>query len=274
MLGEIFSYSDYRLFLKAHILAMPEKGRGQLTKVASHLNVHPSLFGQILAGKKQLTSDQAFQVCDYLQLSELETDYFGLLVELERTGVPARRVALRRKLEHLKETALGDQSSNIHDHPLNISQQTIYYSSWHFVAVSLLAALSDFQNLDWREKMAARLGLSKSTIQQAASFLVAAGICEEKDGALRRTILNTHLEQSSPLIARHLTNWRLRGIELIPSAPSGRNEIFHTAPLTIDRKTQEKMRVAILNLIEKSMQAPSGSASTSLMCLNIDWFEI
>ncbi len=138
----------------------------------------------------------------------------------------------------------------------------------------MLAALSDFQNLDWPEKMAARLGISKSTILQTASFLVAAGICEEKDGTLRRTILNTHLEQSSPLIGRHLTNWRLRGMELIPSAPSGRKEIFHTAPLTIDIETKEKMRIAILDLIEKSMQAPSGSASSSLMCLNIDWFEI
>ncbi|MBI1861558.1 MAG: hypothetical protein HYR96_11635 [Deltaproteobacteria bacterium] len=100
----VFQYTEYKSFVleAARLLG----GRGQFRKMALHLGVHPTLITLIFRGDRHLTSDQAADLCSYLHLSEIESDYFVTLVELQRAGRPGLRQLLERRKERLKQ-ALG-----------------------------------------------------------------------------------------------------------------------------------------------------------------------
>ncbi len=55
---------------------------------------------------------------------------------------------------------------------------------------------------------------------------------------------------------------------------SRKDNLFYTGPMALSKKAAEKIREAVIDLIEQATKEASVSDSETLRCLNIDWFEV
>lgn len=69
-----FEFDDYKEFVHRKLTLLPNKGHGQLSKIAQHLNIHTSLVSQVFQGEKNLTFEQACDLSGFFGMTELESD--------------------------------------------------------------------------------------------------------------------------------------------------------------------------------------------------------
>jgi uncharacterized protein (TIGR02147 family) len=265
----IFEFIDYRSFVQRRLKQMPRAGRGQLLRMAQHLKVHPTLVSQVFKGSREFTLEQACLLCDFFGLTDFETDYFLVMVELERAGNEKLRRVLRQRMERLKRESRQVASRLPPTATLSDDQKATFYSSWHYSAVRQLSSIEDLQSV---EAIAEYLELPMAQARRIATFLVSCGLCVEEKGRLKMGPLRTHLPADSPLIARHHANWRLKAIERHERMSDA--ELAFTAPLSISAKDFGKVREILLNAIEQSSKVVEGSEPEKVACLNIDFLEV
>ncbi|MCB0362892.1 MAG: TIGR02147 family protein, partial [Bdellovibrionales bacterium] len=99
---DVFEFKDYKEFINRTIEAMPKKGYGTYRKIAHHLSINSVMVSQIFKGDRHLTSEQAHRISEFFGLNELATDYFILLVQIQRAGTHTYKSRLEKKLEELR----------------------------------------------------------------------------------------------------------------------------------------------------------------------------
>ena len=77
----VFEYKNYKHCVNSWISLQPKAGHGQLRQLALHLGVNSVVMSQVFRGDRDLTPEQALGVTQFMGLSELERDYFFLLVQ-------------------------------------------------------------------------------------------------------------------------------------------------------------------------------------------------
>lgn len=107
----VFKFENYKAFIRHMIATHPVLGRGGIKKIAEALRVHPSLISQVLSGLKDLTSEQGNELAIFFDLSELETEYFLCLIDIERAGTARLKSFLQAKLTRLAGFVGKSQSS-------------------------------------------------------------------------------------------------------------------------------------------------------------------
>lgn len=266
---KVYDFDNYKEFVRTQVKAMPKKGRGQFLKMAQHLRVQPTLISQIFRGQKNLTVEQACDLCEFLGLNELETEFFLALVELERAGSENLRKAYRRRVGSLKRQALQLANRMPKSIELTEENKAVFYSNWYYSGIRMLTSISKFQNAD---SIAEHLGLQKVVVNQVLDFLVGCGLCVEEEGHVRIGPQRTYLSAHSPLITRHHVNWRLKAIEHLQNITD--HELAFTSPLSISFKDGHIVRAAIVELIEKVGEIVEKTEPEKAACLTIDWFDL
>ena len=247
--------------------ARPSSGKGERWQLAQALRAHPSLITQILKGKRDLTLEQAFLACAHFAIPEVETEYFVDLVQWERAGNPKYKAWLASKLKRARGNrprAGLDGAAPLSDH-----ERAIFYSAWYYSAIHLTTALPG----PWTvKKLSERLRLPGETVRDVLGFLVSAGLCTVEKGLYRVGLQKTVIQDPSTHLDRFLTNWRLRGIEKIPS--SARPQIFHSQQLCLSAENAGRVRELLLNITAELGGLMKASVSPdAVYCLNIDWFQ-
>src|SRR5690349_9824776 len=95
----IFGYQSYRQYLK--VTLADRIGRNpaySLRAMARDIDISPGLLSLILSQKKNLSDEKALDVAACLELDERETEYFSLLVQLEKTTRETHRNRLLEKI--------------------------------------------------------------------------------------------------------------------------------------------------------------------------------
>jgi uncharacterized protein (TIGR02147 family) len=266
----VFEFESYKRYVNARISSLPKKGRGEFRRISSALKMHTTLVSQIFRGEaKNLSFEQACELCEYLGLTDLETDYFLKLVQMERAGTERSRKLLRKQLAALRAQAEQVASRLPQRKELTDAERAIFYSSWRYSAVRLATSIKGLHSID---QIAERFMISKAEARAIVDFLLATGLCIEKDGEIHMGPKNTHTEAGSPLAVRHHTNWRLRAVQRIEKL--GPQELAFTAPVSIAKKDMAKIRARILEMIEDVAKTVKASEPEQLACLSIDWIEV
>lgn len=265
----IYEFSNYKEFVLKLLKKMPKGGHGQFRKMALYLNVNSVIISQIFKGERQLTSEQALDLAEFLGLSGLETEYFVLLVQLERAGTHRLKAHFKKQLHELQEKS-KDIKNRVpsQNHKLSEESKALFYSNWYYSGVRLLSSIKGFETVD---TIAEELQLSRSNVKRIVTFLVDHGLCVEERGKIKMGPRLTHLEATSPLIARHHTNWRLRAIQNLE--PLGKDELFYSGPMALSIEDARWVRAQIVDLIQSVVTRARDSESERLACLNIDWFD-
>lgn len=265
---KLYKYEDYKVFVNDWVKNHPSNGRGKYLELSKVLNVHTTLISQIFKGDKSITLEQAFILCDYLGFDQTETDYFMLLVQIERAGNFKLESYYQEKLLKL-QNELQDMKSRITEKKiLDENDKALFYSNWFYSAIRLSASL---EHVNTKEDISGFTGLQPKIVNQVVNFLLSVGLLNNIDGKLEMGPAITHLESKSPLIARHHANWRVKAMDKHPHLTL--DEFCFSAPLTINKSDAPKVREILTQAIESISEIVKDSDEVDqLYCVNIDWF--
>ncbi len=264
-----FEFIEYKTLVNSWIARQPKAGRGQFRRIALHLEVNPVLISQIFRGPKNLTIEQAFALAEYLNASDLERDYFLLLVQNVRAGTPKLRQHFAECLKELRERSRELKNRVIKKIELTEEDKAIFYSDWLFSAIRIASSIPEYQSV---EAIAKRFDVPKTLVQNIADFLVSRGLCAAKEGRLEVGPSHTHLGSDSLLIKNRQCQWRMKGIQRMDQ--KSKEDLFYTGPMALSRSDVEKVRGLLSATIQQVVRAIETSPSEELACLNVDWFKI
>ncbi len=180
----VFDYFDHRAFLRDWMASKkadnPSYSHRVFARQAGYTN--PSLLGQIIRGKRNLTDKLLPGFLKCLALDREERAYFRTLVELERASSLDERTHL---VQTLASRRRFKSARYLEDEGFR------YLTHWYFPAIRELAARSDFR-LD-PEWVASRLRpkITATRAREALAALVDIGMLEPtEDGGARQTEKN------------------------------------------------------------------------------------
>ncbi len=264
----IFEFKNYRKYLAKKISEFPNKGYGQMSKLADFMGVHTTLVSQVLNEYKNLTVDQAVMVTEYFGLNELESEYFISLVQYEKTGTPAAKLFFEKKMLKLKESSKDLSKRLKSEYELKEEHRAIFYSDWAYSAIRQSIALPGINTI---ENISTYLGLSRKKVQKYMDFLLKVGLCRIEADKFKIGPSSTYVDSNSSWVRVHHSNWRQRA--LLSFDKNDIKNLHYTSPLTISEADSEIIREKIVQFIEQVNIVVDPSPSEKLFCLNIDWFQ-
>lgn len=264
----IFHHKDFRTYLNHWIINQPQKGHGTKIKLAKHVKISTTLVSLVLTGQKTFTMDQAIMVCNFIGLSEIETDFFMLLIEWDRASTPLLRDRIQKKMNLVIESSKVLAKRLKVSRHLTETQKSIFYSSWLFSGIRNLVALPDISSV---HDLSNRLNLPLSVVREHVDFLLANKLLKlDSMGKLEVGPAHTHLGSDSPFINKHHQNWRLRAISKMDVRSN--SDLFYTCPMSLSIEDAEKIRQMLPKFVEDVLKIVRPSPSESTHCLNFDWF--
>lgn len=267
---QIYETNDYKAYVRARIRAMPKAGRGEWRALAEALRIHPTRISHIFKGNLELSLEQASLLCRYWGLSQVESEYFLLLVQMARAGNTELREILMKQAEGLRERAAKLENRVVRDKILTESEKAIFYSTWLYSALRLSTSIESCRTLD---ALAEKFELPREKIREMMDFLVESGLCDLENGEYRMQAKRTHVEADSVHAQRHHANWRLQA--LLNQERFGPSELSYTCPVSLNRADQKRLRGLITKTIEEFLKTVTASEPPEMLaCLNIDWFEV
>jgi len=266
----IFSYSDYRKYLNSYIAGLPKKGRGELSKMATHLGVHSTLMSLILSGERELTIEQAYDLATYLQLTDMEMEFLVLLVQYQRAGNHRYKSHVKKKLDALRTEATKLSNRFEHETKLTEEQRSLFYSSWIYSAIRLFTSTKSHGVKV--EEITERFRLTRQQVMSVLQFLESAGLITQEKDHYKFGTQRTFLEQGSPHLVKHHSNWRIKSVQKADRISN--EELMFTSPISLSKKDFELIREDLAELLKKISLVVKESPAEEIACLNIDLFWI
>lgn len=264
----IFDFHDYKHCINEWIASQPRNGHGQLRQMALHLNVNSVVMSQIFRGDRDLTVEQGLAISSFIGFTDLERDYFMLLIQKNRAGNRELQTYFEKQLEQLR-TAATALKNRVKHQKFTDEDKATFYSQWYYSAVRLGVSIP---HLDSAAAVAQHLNLDRALVSKVIDFLKSHELIVEKKGRLDIGPQVTHVGHDSPFVNRHHSNWRLKGLQAMES-PSEKN-LFYTGPMALSQDAANDIRKILVETVEKATKKAAPSDSEVLRCLNIDWFEV
>lgn len=266
---EIYSFTDYREYIKCKIYNGDRAKRGELSSLAEAIPCQTSYLSRVMSGESDLSLEQADCAGKYLGLSQDENSYFLLLVQFARAGTQSLRAHFKRMIASAQEERLNLQKRVGVKQVLRPEDQATYYSHWYYAAVHVMTGIPSFQT---KAAMAEKLGLPVNRLTEILEFLVNTGLVKEgTDGRYLTGEGKIHLKKNSQMILRHHSNWRTQAIRSMEKdMESG---IHYSVLLNTSKKDAEILRGMIAKFIEDFMKVVHPSEDEEMNCLVIDFFE-
>ncbi|WP_413586768.1 TIGR02147 family protein [Bdellovibrio sp. HCB274] len=265
---QIFDFHDYKLCVNSWIEQQSRGGHGQLRQMALHLDVNSVVMSQIFRGDRELTLEQALSLSKYMGHSDLERDYFLLLVQHARAGTHDLKDVLKNQLEAIRESALALKNRVKHQ-KFRDEDKATFYSQWYYSAIRLGVSIP---GLNSASSIAQHLNLDRALVTRVVEFLSSHGLIVESKGKLDIGPQVTHVGHDSPFVNRHHSNWRLKGLQALESVSD--KDLFYTGPMALSEDAAKEIRKLLIEVVEKSTKKAATSDSEVLRCLNIDWFGV
>lgn len=263
----LFQHQDYRDFIKAYLKTLPKEGHGELRRISQTLNINQTLLSQILSGTRDFNPDQAFALSNYLGLSPLETEYFLILLQIEKAATKTLKDHLVKKRDEIKKESLNLSKRVPHEKTLSDEEKAIFYSSWIYSAVRLFTSIEKGVTTD---EVVQKFSITRAKAAEILRFLTSTGLCVEEKGLFTQGVQRTHLDRTSPYIQRHHSNWRVKAIQRSDNLED--DELMFTGPLSISYSDFTKVREKIVDLIKEVSNTVKESDPEEVACFNVDLF--
>lgn len=221
----------------------------------------------ILKGDKQLSQEQAHDVCEFLGLNDKESEYFFLLADYGRAGTQKLKQRLLKRLKELQEQAKKISRRVKKDTELTDQQKAIYYSSWIYTGIRNLSALDKYQDAN---AVAERLNIAPAVAKKVIDFLIEHHLCHWQNGKLSYGHQYIHVDSDSPFVVKHHQNWRLKGFQSMDQY--NEDNLHYTCPMSLSKEAAAEIRALLPKVIEEVLKIMKPSPSEETYCFNMDWF--
>lgn len=263
-----FEYRDYKQCVNDWIKGQPSGGHGQLRKMALFLGLNSVVASQVFRGDRDLTLEQALGVTQFIGYTELERDFFLLLVQKSRAGSHDLKKVLNQQIEDL---ALSAQSlkNRVKHQKFTDEDKATFYSQWYYSAIRLGVSIPSLGAIS---AIADYLNLERKLVAKVVEFLLKHKLVVEDNGRLDMGPQVTHVGHDSVFVNRHHANWRLKGLQAMEQLTD--SDLFYTGPMALSEDAASEIRKLLVDLVEKTTKKASNSDSEVLRCLTIDWFGV
>lgn len=262
---DVYKYRSYRKLIQQWANSTEKSGaRSQLAQAAG---CSPSWITRVLNGSVHLTPDQAYAAAKFFGFSEIETDYFLQLVELERCGSPGLQAHIGRKLELLRKESLQLRSSLKVEPTISRESALVYYSSWIYPAAHVLCMIRPFSQLE----IGAELSLSPAVVTETVGKLRHMGLLKLQGKNWAAATAKVHLPSDDSLARLAHQSWRLRAAQRLqePHTDGFHYSAVHCLSREDVATIQRKLKDAVLDCRQVIERSPS--ETIAVFCL--DWFE-
>ena len=263
----VFDHTDYRQYLDSWMDSHDRK-RGLRAQLAEAAKISPTMLTLIMKGEKNLSQEQALELCEFIGLGEKESEHFFLLVDLARAGTTKLKQKIQQRLQASQKAAQKVEARVRQDLELSEQIKSIYYSSWTYTGIRNLAATEKFKNA---KELAQHLNLPVSGVAKVVEFLLENKLCLEKNGRLSYGPTYTHLSTDSQHVNKQHQNWRIRGFTMMEQRRD--SDFFYTCPMSLSHDAANEIRKLLPTFVEQVLKTISPRACEEVKCLNIDWFE-
>jgi uncharacterized protein (TIGR02147 family) len=265
----VLDSNDFRKIVKDEAMRRSDGKRGNFGKLAGALNIHSTTLSHILSGKKSMSHEHALQTCEFFSFSELETEYFMLLVQLDRAGTNALSQWINAKLQKLK-TKSSDLSTVLHSqNALSFEDQVTFYSHPHYSAIRVLSSINGVNTV---EAIAKRLSVDRKVVASRLEFLIRTGLCRQEKDKLFPGPAFTHLESSSPLISKHHANWRVKA--MAKHGELSAEELGYSLCTSISMEDSLKVRKLLFSMVKDINTIRENSTCEEAFFLCLDWQKV
>ena len=265
---KIDNFDDYKAYVMAFETSRRNFERGFRTKLAEHLKCQSGYISQVLNGSAHFSLEQGIRTANFFKLNQREKKYFLLLIEKARAGTKELQQYFEEELRHQREEFLNIKE-RVGSRTLSEAQQSIYYSSWHYLAIHILTSIEGFHDA---KTIGQSLRLPESLVGDALIFLLEAGILQEKNGRLIPGMTLVHLNKESPLIRQHHTNLRVAAIQSLTS--SVKNDIHYSTISSLSKLDAQKLQLEMVQFIERYVETIKPSKEETLYAFNLDFFKM
>jgi uncharacterized protein (TIGR02147 family) len=259
----VFEHQDYREFLRT---TLSKKVNGSARAFSEKLGISTSFLSEIMSAKKNLSVDLAFKIAIKLNLTEGESQYFCMLVQLEQEKDPLFREELSRRLSDL------NPQRKSHDLSADLFRSI---SEWYHSAILELTYVAGPALTP--EAAAHSLGITKAEAETAIERLLRLELLEkDANGALKKShnyiTSQSHVPHSA-LREFHRQFLAKAETALSISTPTERMSAtdvmaFDSRQLeNVDRLSQE-FSAAVMKLAEKA------KTKDSVYALSVNFFPI
>ncbi len=264
----IYQVDSYKVFFNDWVRKQPKKGHGEYRRLAMALSVSTTLISQVFNGQKEISLEMASEICDYLHLSEEESEYFILLVEFSKAGSFKLQTRLRKQIKERQEKAKKLENRMKKETVLDEASRQIYYSSWIYPALRLLVDIPQMSDV---EKISERLQIPRNQLLKYLDFMVKNNLIVQKNSQLKIGPSSVYLPPSDPLANRNHQNWR--NIAYQKMTLQNDENFFYTGLYALSEEVTDQLRKALPDFIEDILKKVRPSKSETTRCLNIDFFE-
>ena len=265
----VFDFKDYKAFLAHYEDARKSFERGFRSKLAEVIGCQSGYISQVLNGQAQLSLEQGFKAAEFLSLDERGRKYFLIMIESARAGTKELRTHFEKELDHLREEFLNIKQRVGDSRTLTEKEQSIYYSSWHYLAVHVISSLENYDNA---KSIAGALQIPESVVNQVLLFLLQSGIVKEERGKLVSGLTSVHLNRESPLIRQHHTNWRVAAIQSLVT--NSKTDVHYSTVSSLSKEDSELLRAEMVKLIEKYVEVVKPSKEEVMFGFNLDFYNL
>lgn len=263
---DLFKYADYRAFVADW--EKTESDRGSRTRMAQAARCSPSWMTRVLNGNVQLTPDQAMGIAGYFHLNEPETDFFLLLVDLERASTLELKKRIQRKMDALKKESRKIAAAVKSDVTVSEEFAVRYYSSWIYPAVHVACMVK----AQTPEEITALLNLSPTVIAKTLKLLREMRLLRLDGSRWLANSTSVHLPSDHPIAKVTHASWRNRTIQFLQEGND--DGLHYSAVHCLSKSDLETVRRALKEAILNCRKTIEDSPSEALAVLCVDWYEL
>lgn len=269
LMKSIFDFKDYKKFLHAYEESRKSFERGFRSKLAEHLGCQNGYVTQVLSGEAHFSLEQGMRLANFLGLNANDRKYLLLLIEYARAGTKELRDYFLGEITGYREKFMNIKERVGKSRTLSETEQSVYYSSWHYLAIHMLVTLPGY---DDPKSIAEALRLPDATVSQALIFLTQTGILREEQGKIKAGLTQIHLNRESPLIRQHHTNFRIAAIQSLTT--ERKSDVHYSTVSTLSKEDAEKLRAEMVKFVEKYLETIAPSKEETMFGFNLDFYRM
>jgi uncharacterized protein (TIGR02147 family) len=256
-----------------YLLKLVESRRSRgLTRaeLAAAMGCQAAYFSQVLKGRVHLTEDHGLKLCEFLDFSDAETEYFLILLRLARAGTPQ----LTRYLQQ-ERAKLLEKNTEVERHVAGRKQGerdeiTFYYSSsWIPSVIHIATSCEDLQTA---EAIAERFGLPPDVVEHHLKQMERYGLVESDKKSWRHKGFSVHFPKGSHLDTQFQTTRRLLAMNALSFRR--KDQLHYSVLFSTDAKTHAALREILVNTIDDLHRIVEPSPGEDVYCFCIDSFRV
>jgi len=270
----IYNHLDYRDILSQLVKDRRAfEPRFGFHKLAEAARIQKPYMSKVMGLTANLSQDQLFRICQFLTLSEAESEYMHLCLEHARTGVSDRQLYLKKKIDAIAEKHRDSSQhlkAKVVSNDASMNAMSDYYLDPMVQLVHVALAIPRYSKDPM--SLAEDLSLDGPQMHAIVSSLEKSGLIVRDGKALLPREMTLHLAKTSPLYKAWRNQLKLLSMHKINTLGTNDSTYSFSTVFTATESTRKKIHEQFLEFLKGCEQDVTSGTPRNLYQMSFDLF--